>query len=1564
MRKSRRPDKFIWILVGLVVLTLLSAVGARSSFSSTLALEQAPRCGMEEHVHTAECYVGDILVCGEKMHTHSENCYLVLLKDNNVNALLSKVEATADNSLESLIRSTVIQSVVLSQKTQISADGEEGTGVKPTPTPTPTITPTPTLDPSMIPSLMPSPSPSPSPPLPGEETVDPQPITNEDIVQLNLVAAINNVQPRVLLNESLVIQNVSSETMTEEKLLASLLNGGSGISGSDISGSSTYAVEPEDPSTDSKNANIYINLDGEWLCAGTIEFTVSSQNIYITTIYTPQIGTASVLEVINNKLGTTFAYADFGNLYYGYRNANTTGSFAYASVSSSTTNLNRSWGDSAAANAARDLYLMESNSDNPLEFYTVNIVDPDGNTSTSIMVAGQTVALSGDYTWTGADNGTYNVSYDETSDTTVTLASDLTGPITFTAAKRITTVTITYLNADGSTYQTDDTVTSGDTRTVIAPPTGYNAWVDTSDSTTIYKEGDTLTVNGDMTLKAVKLHTVTMIDVGGGTTTAEAIDGTPYKVVSTDLIWTYEDDTELDTALGTDGILYATVTVNRDMTLTAHRARTITYTYEDSSITDKTVRVIDGSSYTVEAPASGYAWFKGGTLFTDSTIASVTENITLTARKAYTVSVQQTPGGGYTDSTYYNGDTFTVPKPPAGHTWSCSNGSTYTGGETVTVSSDLTFTLQAEPDLTVTYDVNFTISSDSGLSAPDTEPTLVGSASDTVSAGGSYTVNSVSDRTVNCPLTYESSRNGSAYFVGWQVNDSGTVIQPGVTLTWEELKAYAGSGTTVELKGVWRTQMLQSVNFFVEYKAGEADIGSAAAYTPAIFTTFVGGIDDVVSNGSAWLNTQYAINNGSDFSVKTPYEWDQEVRGLYGNTAGDIWLAEIPSDAYIFEQLKLYADDLQVPVEGKLDDEGNQVYEYVDVDDLNEYGFAIRWYTFKVAADNGTSAMTWHIDGRLIRKEGKVNTTKTFAGNETLVGKAKVGFYITAVNTPSGAETQKIIIMTITEADDTEKARIIADLQTTMPGVTLADVTKWITPTDDGDGNDNTYLWEFDDIKYNESWIITEHPPDLSDIAKYDEWIVVDSSALGQSAAGQGGTVTVKGVTQATDLEDVEWLRAAFNNIYYLSNSLMLKKEDGSTGQVLTGVSFQFYQAGELITFNYNAEKGAYERASGSTGDFDTLTVGSGYANISLDGFSYDYGDIVIKEVSPPVGYDPVGEVQVGYVLDSEGNKTYGSDGMPIIGITNGAPHAQYHDGLVVIQNNPSLQDVTVEKTWNCLESEKGDVVLQLLANGDVSLTARILTGKKDADGNPVPATVTLTETGGWTYTWKDMPLYANGVKVEYTVRELKIAGESCKSDYSFANWLVVYKDAVTDEDGNITLGVENITPSRPILYLKKTDMLGNPLSGAEFTLVEVDASGNPVADAVVKTATTAADGSLNFDNLRYDTPYRLMEITSPDGYWAYTDPAYLILEVGGTVKVGTGVTSDGTAIVMTGSHTYVRSDTTFTVTVTNRSADKLPETGGGGTYGYYAAGVMLMLLALCVAILPKLWKGRYRMRR
>ena len=689
-----------------------------------------------------------------------------------------------------------------------------------------------------------------------------------------------------------------------------------------------------------------------------------------------------------------------------------------------------------------------------------------------------------------------------------------------------------------------------------------------------------------------------------------------------------------------------------------------------------------------------------------------------------------------------------------------------------------------------------------------------------------------------------------------------------------------------------------------------------------IFTTYVGGIDSEIGSGASSgyvnaLNEKYAVEMTADTTYLAN---DRLIRAMFGSDTAP-WLAELPHDNDIFQQLKAYVQDggqLSVP---------NEAGEFVtvDVNDLNEYGYAIRWYAFKACSDGG-NVYDWHVDGVLVRKEGRVHTTKTFSGNETLIHQARDGFFIHAVN--EAQDTR--YIMTITDPTDDERAAILDRL-----GLSASQITGWLTPIDDGDGNDNTLLWEFRDVEYDEAWVITEYPPQVAESADYAEWVVVDSSASNQSASGIGGTVEIRGVTHATDLEDPEWLRAEFNNIYFRGNSLMLKKEDAATGQALSGARFQLYQGDTLMTFDYDAETGLYIFDSHGNGSIDTL-VCDGYTNLSTSGFAYDMGDITVREVTAPEGYGAVGDVTIGYTQDTDG------DGVPdsTIGITNSADsgaYARYDSGLLVIRNSSAPTRVTAVKRWNCADSEREDVVMQLLANGSANTAAAILQSSGQS------ATVTLTAVDGWVYTWYDLPVYANGAPVTWTIRELRVGSENCKSDYSFPNWIVTYRSQTT-ADG-LVLTAEN-TPKRPMLYLDKWDMTGRQrLAGAIFSLIPVDDDGVPLSGAVSKTAVTGADGSLRFDNLRHNTRYRLTELQAPEGYIPYDTPAYLTLGEDGRVTVE--------------AHGYVSAAATaFHISVVNRSADSLPDTGGSGLNGYYAAGAALALSALCAAILSRRRRG------
>ena len=905
-----------------------------------------------------------------------------------------------------------------------------------------------------------------------------------------------------------------------------------------------------------------------------------------------------------------------------------------------------------------------------------------------------------------------------------------------------------------------------------------------------------------------------------------------------------------------------------------------------------------------------------GTVRKTGTQMTLTGSMTFHAVKYVTVTFRHLDGSTSTQQVL-QGDQLTLP----GGYWSDEAGTAYTGGSAVTINGDATFIQTSGPPLTVTYTVNW--ATPSGLNAPATIPNIVGASSYTVAADGSHMVSRVSGRTVTCAFTNVTNRYGSVYFAGWQT-ETGEIILPDAQLTWDELKLYdADNDGVTSLTGLWKYHMLQSVNFFVKLNSAHSSGETGSEYyTPVIFTTYVGGIDSEIGSGASSgyvdaLNEKYAVEMTADTTYLAN---DRLIRAMFGSDTAP-WLAELPHDNDIFQQLKAYVQDggqLSVP---------NEAGEFVtvDVNDLNEYGYAIRWYAFKACSDGG-NVYDWHVDGVLVRKEGRVHTTKTFSGNETLIHQARDGFFIHAVN--EAQDTR--YIMTITDPTDDERAAILDRL-----GLSASQITGWLTPIDDGDGNDNTLLWEFRDVEYDEAWVITEYPPQVAESADYAEWVVVDSSASNQSASGIGGTVEIRGVTHATDLEDPEWLRAEFNNIYFRGNSLMLKKEDAATGQALSGARFQLYQGDTLMTFDYDAETGLYVFDSHGNGSIDTL-VCDGYTNLSTSGFAYDMGDITVREVTAPEGYGAVGDVTIGYTQDTDG------DGVPdsTIGITNSADsgaYARYDSGLLVIRNSSAPTRVTAVKRWNCADSEREDVVMQLLANGSANTAAAILQSSGQS------ATVTLTAVDGWVYTWYDLPVYANGAPVTWTIRELRVGSENCKSDYSFPNWIVTYRSQTT-ADG-LVLTAEN-TPKRPMLYLDKWDMTGRQrLAGAIFSLIPVDDDGVSLPGAVSKTAVTGTDGSLRFDNLRHNTRYRLTELQAPEGYIPYDTPAYLTLGEDGRVTVE--------------AHGYVSAAATaFHISVVNRSADSLPDTGGSGLNGYYAAGAALALSALCAAILSRRRRG------
>lgn len=913
----------------------------------------------------------------------------------------------------------------------------------------------------------------------------------------------------------------------------------------------------------------------------------------------------------------------------------------------------------------------------------------------------------------------------------------------------------------------------------------------------------------------------------------------------------------------------------------------------------------DTSSFSLyyAASATSNRWTKA-TIGTSATTFGSNRNQNMVSAAKYVRIVAAGAAGGTSTAFAFNTVTYVYPDgntevkyvrsgtsvnlPEGNYIWTDDSGNTYEPGTSATIRAKTTFTAQTAGPITsaiINYNINFPAIS--GVTVA-TVPTISGTSSttlvETISENISITLRNVSQKDV------EGSINGNStglsrmvHFSGWRVGRSDIILSPNTSLTWNELLAYAPSGT-LNLTAVWEYDARQTASFFIRFDSVAVDTDGnitgqdSNRYTKELFASFVGGID--MSKTYSQLNMLYNI---ADTSSDNSYTADQEIRALYGPKSDGVYLNSFPNDDYIFEQLKSYASYLEV--DGKP----------VDVNDLHSNAYAIRWYVFKCQSD------AWHIDGKLVRKEGTIHVQKTFAGNKELIEKAKKGFYIDAYN-----ENE--------------------DVHTTLD---LNNYTSCNTDT-------QTYLWEVTDVDYGELWTITEHPNTLADegveFNVYSDYSVVDS-ADEQSKTGMGTSMTVSGVTYALDDDTTEVLRAEFTNIYNKNDSIVIKKQDSRTGVSIGGATFRLLQNGQPLRFDYNEQTESYVYNQ-SSGIYTTLSgSNNGYFEISIDDFSYDNGPITVREITAPQGYAPIGDIVIGYT--DEDSKTVGI-------ISGDTEMAKYYSGILIVGNSADITSATVQKEWDCPETEWDDVTVQLLANGRLITT--LVSG--------VAPSVTLNSDNNWTYTWDNLPVYINGEKITYSVREIKVGDELCKPDYSFVNWLVSYDSPVytTDEDGNtnVFLNITNTT-KRVLLRLTKMDAETSArLGGAVFLLEALNSDGEVDAGEIAKTLTTADNGTLTFDNLKCAVMYRLTEISEPSGYLKLEEPILFSINEDGSVTVE--------------NHPYAYAGASaYNIVVCNRKAVPLPITGGNGITMYCASGIFLMLTAVCVYIKRYLRKRRYR---
>lgn len=846
------------------------------------------------------------------------------------------------------------------------------------------------------------------------------------------------------------------------------------------------------------------------------------------------------------------------------------------------------------------------------------------------------------------------------------------------------------------------------------------------------------------------------------------------------------------------------------------------------------------------------------------------------ANTFYTVTVEDPAHKVYqTDNdipavTYWlTGDEAIVSVDNAGKsvTWQCvvTDGTTVTSETTITSETTdgvTTFTISgisqpytisptvAENETRIVYDLNIK----KKLIDENGTPTVNGSTEYTTDVAASK----VPDHTVLAPsystyqYIYENDKGedtkylGEATFTGWNVTVEGTKIgtigvdelNDGATLgSLSGLANVEYAGKTITLTAQWTYQSGNStqdniltssmVNFYVSINAvseGETpkDISKQTEdFTDSVYTADCGVTGKMAGMG---LGSQQALlgYEATGTANMTLTELDGEVRKLI---TAQLLTTNNKTNYY---QLTFPSDETVLQNVRTMVAGGKfiTINGYtITADELTTENFTVRWYVFKFDNTDG-----WHVDGILVAKQGTMTVTKTFAGDET------------AIEAMTGKEsTFKIIVEggisntsnTSDDSDDSSKSE--SNTQTLY----LAGATQ----------KGNTYTWTVPvDQYYNYS--VTENGYIYSDD---DDYITTAQyNVTGSSIDDVNTDGWVQGVEKEVTAQGQN-LVVSFLNTYIAPGTIQLKKVDANTGNGISGVKFTL-EGG-------NIADGGLE-----------LTTGEG-GSVQIEGLSADT-TYTLTETTPE-GYEPIGQIGFTVAASTDGtNKRMITrawiDGATEDDETVESPVSITNDGITLqVKNTPKTGSLTVKKVWVGGTAKQG-VTIQLYCN-DTAVAGKTVTFEADE----------ATEHK-WTTTFTDIPLYVDGVKATYSLKETQIGGYSYSGAYTGGyRYYTVQYDPVSvtpaDKDGTSVLTVKNTLKTGGFDFTK-TDGSGKGLADATFSLYQVpgstEANAAPpenFADTSYKTATSGDNGSVIFSGLPVGS-YYMIEHKAPDGYECSTD--------------------------------------------------------------------------------------------
>lgn len=807
---------------------------------------------------------------------------------------------------------------------------------------------------------------------------------------------------------------------------------------------------------------------------------------------------------------------------------------------------------------------------------------------------------------------------------------------------------------------------------------------------------------------------------------------------------------------------------------------------------------------------------------TEVTAGGTTINITGSTK------LKQIPGEKCTITIKYANGTQTTVEVRKGSTYTLDTklrwkvgDTTYDGGSNITVNEDII--IEEVDEITIIYTVD-TSTTATGLGTEflfdgTPIPTVQGSTTytTTVKYEQGTTIEKLSDNYITPYNKNETVSKDRAVlsFKAWKVNGTSSEVNAEDSLTWEQLYNYAVNGE-INLTTIWNSAYgtYNFVNFYIHYKSIAEDSTEGGIvtdrpksnYTPSLWASYVGNANNKTAN---------IADEKSDNSFTV----NKTIRALEGDKGdASTFIYSIPSDEYIIEQLKSYAEEGKFYVDE----------QKVNADELDSEHYEVRWYVFK--HENSC----WHVDGKLVRKEGKMVVTKTFTGSksaiETVTGysfdtktsstNTDYNIKITGGDTSIRLYPQEGIyycdIDEHTHNDDCydEAGQLICTKEEhthnegtcskVSQAVTVKDETTTSTIKEE-DGTEKTvttylltYTWEVD-VKYGIKYILTEQQYNTDKYIVYANYNIIDPESTrfkkvynkdgtyyyqtdengnfvpeytNQSKATTDGDtinyvigVNNYAIDSTEELDYSKIINVNFRNTYVPESSITIKKQDSITNNGLSGAVFSLFAV--LNETEIENEDGTITKVP-IINEQEPLkfTYNESIYTYSEQGnvteiTSPDGGSITINKL--PNGKYVLKEMSVpdGYDGNSAVQVTLESDGtnVTVEAITKGTGNKDDTNKKLELENASELGKVKITKAWDQkvpAEYRTSNITVDLYLNGK-PLSSYDLDNDGVADGANSNMRVQLGISNDWTYTWENLPFTIDGAEAIYSAVEVKI---------------------------------------------------------------------------------------------------------------------------------------------------------------------------------------------------------------